>query len=76
MNLKFTLVHCLKAYSEKSNKDFYKVSLISSQGNLSNVFVSKETYEKCLNLLYKDITNYVNLVYDQETGLYKPFIKF
>lgn len=76
MNLKFILVHCLKGHSDKSKKDFYKISVISSQGNLSNIFVSQETYNKCLNLLYKDITNYINLVYDQETGLYKPFIKF
>lgn len=76
MNLKFTVVNCFKGNSSKTKKDYYKVSIISSQGHLFNSFVSQDTYNKCLNLLYKDITNYINLVYDQETGLYKPFIKF
>lgn len=76
MSQKFTVVHCHKGHSDKSNKDFYRVLIASSNGNCSGVFVNQETFNECSKKLYGDITNNVQFVYDQETGLYKPFIKF
>lgn len=70
----FKIVSLSELNSKKKNKTYFKVCLVDNNSNVITVFVSKDTYDKAKNLLYKDVTNNVKLVYDTETGFYKPVL--
>lgn len=70
----FKIVSLCELNSSKKNKTYYKVCLVDNSSNVITVFVSKDTYDKAKNLLYKDVSNSVKLVYDSKTCLYKPVL--
>lgn len=74
-NFHFTLVSLYSGNSSKSNKAFYKVTLVDNQGNSSNCFVDKVSFDKLKNYLFKDITQFVNLIYMSDISAYKLLIK-
>lgn len=62
----FVLVGLKFLHSNKKNKDFYRATVVDSDLNTSIIFIDKNTFEKLKSCLFKDITDLVNLRYEEK----------
>lgn len=63
---KFILTGLKFLHSNKKNKDFYRATVVDNDSNTSVIFIDKNLFEKLKPFVFKDISDFVNLRYEEK----------